>query len=86
MAFWLGSSWMNHSFRTTCTPRSDVPSAEHTQKITQPLAQCKMHVCLQYTGSLPDEHNAITVDIIKPATEKHIQKYSAQETVLVSAR
>ena len=41
-------------------------------------------VCVQYTSMLAPAHGAITVDIIYPASEKHISKYSMQKFVMVS--
>lgn len=41
-------------------------------------------VCVQYTSMLAPAHGAITVNIIYPASEKHISKYSTQKFVMES--
>ncbi|KAK9824616.1 hypothetical protein WJX72_011745 [[Myrmecia] bisecta] len=38
----------------------------------------------KYTGTVPAEHGQITIDIIYPATEKHIAKNSTQHYFMVS--
>ncbi len=38
---------------------------------------------LQYVGHPPPEHSAITVDLIYPATEKHVAKHRAQKRIMV---
>lgn len=39
---------------------------------------------VQFTGGVPPEEATINVDIIYPATEKHISKYAEQRYFLVS--
>jgi m7GpppX diphosphatase len=39
---------------------------------------------VQFEGQLGAEDSAINVDIIYPCTEKHISKYSAQQTLMLT--
>lgn len=41
---------------------------------------------MQYDGVTPQEHALVVVDIIFPATDKHVKKYSAQSFLMVSPR
>ncbi len=40
-------------------------------------------LALQLTGEPPAENSLISVDVIHPATEKHILKYSTQQYFMV---
>lgn len=40
---------------------------------------------MQYSGEVAPEHGLIDADVIYPATDKHISKYSTQRYTLVCA-
>ena len=40
---------------------------------------------VQYAGTLPAELAMINIDLICPATDKHISKHTAQEHVMVGS-
>ena len=40
---------------------------------------------MQYAGTLPLELSQINIDVICPASAKHISKHTAQKFVMVSA-
>lgn len=44
---------------------------------------CAVCPTLQYVGHPPPEHSAITVDLIYPATDKHVAKHRAQKRIMV---